>query len=37
MTRVLIKEVNISTISGEMKFFDTSRTGNGENNPLCIN
>jgi hypothetical protein len=37
MTRVLIREVNVSTISGEMKFFDTSGTGNGENNPPCIN
>jgi hypothetical protein len=37
MTRVLIGEVNISTTSVEMKFFDTFRTGNGENNPLYIN
>ena len=37
MTRVLIREVNVSTISGEMKFFDTSGTDNGENNPLYIN
>ena len=37
ITRVLIREVNVSTISEEMKFFDTSRTGNGENNPLSIN
>ena len=34
---VLIREVNVSTISGEMKFSDTSRTGKGENNPLCKN
>ena len=26
-----------STISVEMKFFDTFRTDNGESNPLCIN
>ena len=37
MTRVLIKEVNISTASEEMKFFDTFGTGYGENNPPCIN
>jgi hypothetical protein len=37
ITRVLIREANISTISGEMKFFDTSGTGKGKNNPLCIN
>ena len=37
MTRVLIREVNVSTIGGEMKFFDTFGTGYGENNPLCTN
>ena len=37
ITRVLMREVNVSTIGGEMKFFDTFRTGNGENDPLYIN
>ena len=36
-TRVLIWEVNMSTISVEIKFFDTFGTGNGESNPLFIN
>ena len=30
-------EEDVRIISGEMKFFDTNRTGNGEGKPLCTN
>lgn len=30
-------EVNIRTIGGEIKFFDTNGMYDGEGNPLCIN
>lgn len=30
-------EVDVRIVGGEIKSFDTNRTGNGEGKPLCTN